>query len=104
MRQVGTNKAVLLLRSGVVRCDTRVRFVRVMVIVAPFSLQTALMRMDSRYRNLTTYEVVGKLEAGQVSVGVLKVDHYKLLVFVRRHKQRRLARRLHPENVAVLGL
>jgi hypothetical protein len=34
-------------------------------------------------KGLVAYEVVRELEAGDVGVGVLEVDHYQLLVLVR---------------------
>jgi hypothetical protein len=52
----------------------------------------------------TTYEMVGKFEAGQVCTSIFKINDHKLLVLIGREQQRRLPGWNHPQKVTILSL
>lgn len=49
-------------------------------------------------------EVVRKLQARCVGVGVLEINHDQLSMFIFRVKQWRFPRRLESQKIAILGL
>lgn len=82
--EIGTDKAFLLLQSGIPGCVASPGTFLVVIVIAPFRLLSVSLSPDftlRRYR-AETYEVVCKLRPSHIGRRILEINYDKLLMFI----------------------
>jgi hypothetical protein len=82
MTNIGGEEVGLFIWIGILRHFAQERCIRIVVVVAPFSLLGIVLDTCHIHKIVYTYEMVRKLQPRYICICVLEVNDNELLVFV----------------------